>query len=323
LKNRNFTVVILGLLLFGGSQLSASCQNVSTKKDDFVSQISQKRIDRYFQDIIRFSPRPPESNTFRKCRLYLVNTLKSFSLKAWEEPFTANTPKGAISMANVVAEKKGDTNRIIYLASHIDTKIIDGIEIQGANDSGSSTAALLELARVISKHNTKFTYRFVFFDGEESIGKDMNERDGLYGSKEHVRRLKANNLISNVHAMILLDMIGDKDPVINRDLNSSPELYSLFAVCCQRLGYTSLSTGKASYMYDDHVPFLRAGVPSLDLIDFDYGPNNSFWHTEKDTAENVSVKSIFKIVQVVACMLESFEKPENYRKLSRPGLDNS
>ncbi len=310
LKKRSFTVVILGLILFGGSQLSASCQDVSIKKDDIVSQISQKQIDRYFQEIIRLSPRPPESDTFRKCRLYLVNTLKSFFLKAWEESFTASTPKGAIGMANVIAEKKGQGDRIIYLASHIDTKIIDGIEIQGANDSGSSMAALLELARVISNLNTKFTYRFVFFDGEESIGKDMNERDGLYGSKEHVRRLKSDNLISNVHAMILLDMIGDKDPVINRDLNSSPALYSLFAVCCQRLGYTNLCMGTESYMYDDHIPFLRAGIPSLDLIDFDYGPNNSFWHTEKDTAENVSIKSIFKIVQVVACMLESLERPQ-------------
>jgi len=308
LKNSRFTAVIFVLLLFGGSPPSTSCQDVSAKKNDFVSQISQKRIDRYFQDIIRLSTRPPESEIFRKCRAYLVNTLKSFSLKAWEESFTASTPKGTIGMANVVAEKKGDTNRIIYLASHIDTKIIDGIEIQGANDSGSSTAALLELARVISEQDTTFTYRFAFFDGEESIGEDMNERDGLYGSKEHVRRLKANDLISNVHVMILLDMIGDKEPVISRDLNSSPELYSLFAVCCQRLGYTDLSTGKASYMYDDHVPFLRAGIPSIDLIDFDYGPNNSFWHTEKDTAENVSVKSIFKIVQTVGCMLESFEE---------------
>ncbi len=308
LKNHRFTVVIFGLLLFCGSQLAASCQEASAKQKDIVSQISQKQIDRYFQEIISLSPRPPESDTFRKCRLYLVNTLKSFFLKAWEEPFTASTPKGAIRMANVVAEKKGDTNRIIYLASHIDTKVIDGIEIQGANDSGSSTAALLELARVISKHNTKFTYRFVFFDGEESIGENMNERDGLYGSREHVRRLTSDNLISSVHVMILLDMIGDKNPVINRDLNSSQELYSLFAVCCERLGYTNLCMGAETYMYDDHVPFLGAGIPSLDIIDFDYGPNNSFWHTEKDTVENVSIKSIFKIVQVVACMLESFEK---------------
>jgi len=229
-------------------------------------------------------------------------------LKVWEEPFTANTPKGAVGMANIVAEKEGDTDRIIYLGSHIDTKIIAGIEIQGANDSGSSTAALLELARVVSSHKTKFTYRFIFFDGEESIGENMNERDGLYGSKEHVRKLLSDNLIPRVHAMILLDMIGDKNPVINRDLNSSPELHSLFAACSKHLGYENLSTGSATYMYDDHIPFLRAGIPSLDLIDFDYGPNNSFWHTEKDTAENVSTISIFKVARVAACMLDSFEK---------------
>lgn len=309
-KNRKFTAIILVMLLLGGSQLNASCQKETAKKDDVVSQISQKQIDRYFQEIIRLSPRPPESEIFRKFRTYLANTLKSFSLKVWEEPFTASTPKGAISMANVVAEKKGQTDHILYLASHIDTKIIDGIEIQGANDSGSSTAALLELARVISKQDTKFTYRFVFFDGEESIGLNMTDRDGLYGSREHVRRLKGDNLIPNVHAMILLDMIGDKNPVIIKDLDSSQELYSLFAVCCQRLGYKNLSAGPATSMYDDHVPFLGVGIPSLDIIDFDYGPNNSFWHTEKDKAENVSVNSIFKVVQVVACMLESLERSQ-------------
>ena len=311
MKTSKFTAVVFGLLLLGGSPLRFSCQDVTEKRNDFVSQISQKRIDRYFQDIIRLSPRPPESEIFRKCRAYLTNTLKSFSLNVWEESFTASTPKGAIQMANVVAEKKGHSDRIIYLGSHIDTKIIDGIEIQGANDSGSSTAALLELAGVISGQETRFTYRFVFFDGEESIGINMNENDGLYGSKEHVLRLQANKLISNVHAMILLDMIGDKSPAINRDLNSSPELYALFAACCQRLGYTDLCAGTSSYMYDDHVPFLQAGIPSIDLIDFDYGPNNSFWHTEKDTAENVSIKSIFRLVQTVACMLESFEEKQD------------
>ena len=312
LKNRKLTVnvVFFVLLLLAGSQFFVFCQDASVKKNDFVSQVSQEQIDQYLQEILKLSPRPPGSEIFQKCRTYLANTLKSFSLKVWEEPFTASTPKGSIQMANVVAEKKGQGDRIIYLGSHIDTKIIEGIEIQGANDSGSSTAALLELARVMSTRKTKFTYRFVFFDGEESIGINMSERDGLYGSKAHVRRLEAENLIPKVHAMILLDMIGDKNPVINRDLNSSPELFSLFAACCQRLGYNSLCSGSETYMFDDHVPFLRAKIPSLDLIDFDYGPNNSFWHTEKDRAENVSVLSIFKVTRVVASMMESFENVE-------------
>ena len=308
LKKSGFFFVAMGLILFGGLQLSASCQKATSEQENLVSQISRKNIDKYFQDIIRLSPRPPATETFRKFRVYLFNTLQSFSLKAWEEPFTANTPIGAIRMGNVVAEKKGDTDRIIYLASHIDTKIIEGIEIQGANDSGSSTAALLELARVISKRDTKFTYRFIFFDGEEAIGRDMSDKDGLYGSKEHVRGLYREKLIPKIRAMILLDMIGDKNPVINRDLNSTPELYSRFVACCLHMGYTDMAKGAASYMYDDHVPFLRAGIPAIDLIDFDYGPDNSFWHTEKDTVENVSIESIFKVTQVTACMLESLEK---------------
>ena len=121
---------------------------------------------------------------------------------------------------------------MIYLGSHIDTKHIDGIEIPGANDSGSSTAALLELARVISTRDTEFTYRFAFFDGEESIEEDMNETDGLYGSKFHVRNLEQNKEVPNIRAMILLDMMGDRDLAVNRDYNSSQDLWRLFASCC-------------------------------------------------------------------------------------------
>jgi glutaminyl-peptide cyclotransferase len=268
---------------------------------------SKKRIENYFKELMRLSPRPVGSEKLRECRLFLMGTLKSFSLDVWEESFTADTPKGPFPMANVIAQKNGRGQGIIYLGSHIDTKHIEGIEIMGANDSGASTAALLELARVISDKDTELTYRFIFFDGEESIEEGMTEIDGLYGSKYHVLKLRQEENISDVRAMILLDMMGDKDLAINRDYNSSQDLWRLFASCCQRLEYGDIARGPATSMYDDHVPFLEAGIPALDIIDFSYGPDNSYWHTEEDTADKVSVENMFKITQVVLCMIDTLD----------------
>jgi glutaminyl-peptide cyclotransferase len=285
----------------------------SLQKRSEQEDASKKRIEIFFEELMRLSPRPAGSETLQECRVFLINTLKSFSLEVWEEAFTADTPKGPLPMANVIAEKMGGDQGVIYLGSHIDTKLIQGIEIPGANDSASSTAALLELARILSEKETELTYRFAFFDGEESIAVNMTERDGLYGSKHHVLRLQDKGKIPEVRAMILLDMMGDRDLAVNRDLNSSKDLWGLFSSCCRNLGFAEVAGGTASYMYDDHAPFLQAGVRSLDIIDFDYGPDNSYWHTEEDTADKVSVDSIYKIVQAVLCMLDSLEKNEHGR----------
>lgn len=317
------TLLLCGTLTSGGAGL-ASCRTENSRSEDVLpapegavstAQISaarmapsKKRIENFFNELMRFSPRPAGSEMLEKCRVYLENTLKAFSLDVWEESFTAGTPRGPLSMSNVVAEHKGRGKGIVSLGSHIDTKRIEGIEIPGANDSGSSTAALLELARIISGQKTEKTYRFIFFDGEESIEEGMTEKDGLYGSKYHVFNLRAEGRISDVRAMILLDMMGDKDLAVNRDFNSSQDLWLLFASCCKALGNGEIVRGQATYMVDDHVPFLQAGIPSLDIIDFSYGPDNSYWHTEKDTADKVSVDSIFKVIQAVLCMLETLDR---------------
>jgi len=289
-------------ILQAGSATNSAVMNSAEKKSP-----SKNRIAAYFEELMRLSPRPVASEKLRECRSYLMNTLKTFGLAVWEEAFTADTPRGPVPMANVIAEKKGHGQGTIYLGSHIDTKQIDGIEILGANDSGASTAALIELAGIISDMDTEKTYRFAFLDGEESIEEGMTERDGLYGSKYHVSRLQQEKGISEVRAMILLDMMGDKDLTINRDYNSSQDIWRLFVNCSQALGYADIARGSATYMYDDHVPFLQAGIPSLDIIDFSYGPDNSYWHTEQDTADKVSLDSIYQIIKVVLCMLETLD----------------
>lgn len=270
-------------------------------------QVDPVRLSEAFAALNRLAPRPPASGELAACRALIQERLRSEGLSAREEPFRALTPAGAILMANVIGEKPGRSGRIVYLATHIDTKRIPGIRFVGANDSGSSTAAVLELARVLAAADTRHTYRFAFFDGEEAIGRDITETDGLYGSKAHARGLEQRRESGQVRAFILLDMIGDRELNLVDDQNSDGALRSLLADCCRQLGDTAMLGGASGAIVDDHVPFRELGIPVLDIIDFDYGYGNSYWHTRQDVSENVSVDSIARVTRVVLCMVEYFE----------------
>lgn len=267
-----------------------------------------QRLERDFAAMIRLAPRPAGSERLEACRRLIAEELAGAGLGVRREPFRAVTPRGGIEMANVIGEKTGDPRRIIIVATHIDTKELPGVHFIGANDSGSSTAALLEIARVIAASSeSRATYRFVFFDGEESVGESISETDGLYGSRHHAGNLRRSGEAQSVRAMILLDMIGDRDLALTRDRYSSPELWSMLAACCSRLGWPEIAEGESNAIIDDHLPFRELGIPAIDLIDFEYGPWNSYWHTPRDIPDNVSVANIFRVTRVTLCMLESLD----------------
>ncbi len=269
--------------------------------------VDRNRLAAFFDAIMRSAPRPPGSKSLQDLRGYLRSTLEGMGLKVAEEPFPAQTPAGPIPMANLLAEKKGSSGQIVYLATHIDTKLMPAIRFVGANDSGSSTAAVLELAAVVSRLPGRLTYRFAFFDGEEALRRGITSEDGFYGSRHHAAVLARSGQASSVRAFILLDMIGDRDLDIVRDANSSAELYTLFADCCNRIGNSDILSGSSMGVGDDHLAFAELGIPVLDLIDFNYGPSNSYWHTAGDVPEHVSVESIARVTEGVLCMLETFE----------------
>ena len=270
-------------------------------------QVDAAKLSEAFAALNRLSPRPPASKALADCRAFIRERLRAGGLSVQEEPFQALTPVGPFQMANVIGEKPGRSGRIIYLATHIDTKRMPGVRFVGANDSGSSTAAVLELARVLSAADTRHTYRFAFFDGEEALGRNITETDGLYGSRAHARELERRRESGQVRAFILLDMIGDMNLNLTDDQNSSGELRSLLADCCRQLGDTAMLDGQRGAIVDDHMPFRELGIPVLDIIDFEYGYMNSYWHTERDVPENVSVDSIARVTRAVLCMVEYFE----------------
>jgi Zn-dependent M28 family amino/carboxypeptidase len=274
--------------------------------------------DRAFEHVrrlVEIGPRPAGSERAGRARDYLVAQLGALGVAVRTEAFTARTPLGPLAMANVVAELPGDTAEVILLASHYDTTRQDACP--GANDGGSSSGILLELARVLAtsrdaRRAVPHTVWLAFFDGEEAVV-SWTDEDSLYGSRHMVQELRARNGLGRVKAMVLLDMVGDRDLAIPREDNSTPWLSDLILNAAVRLGHQGHFTPERHGVTDDHTPFLRAGVPAVDLIDYRYGtdwqrygpggPTNAWWHTAEDTLDKISPRSLQVVGDVVLAAL--------------------
>lgn len=263
---------------------------------------------------VGFGPRPAGSAALEKTREYLLGELKSYGLKTMIEEFTPTTPRGKVKMKNIIAELPGESSDIVVISSHYDTKPYKEFAFVGANDGGSSTGALLEIARVMAAEQKKrrLTYQFVFFDGEEAFcaewGECLNGRDHTYGSRQMVERLQKEKRLDTVKALILLDMIGDKDLEIPREENSSGWLIEAIWATARELGLTKEFSNHTQAITDDHINFLQVGIPSIDLIDFDYGNDEtSYWHTKEDTLDKISVHSLKLVGDVVLLSLPKIE----------------
>ena len=193
------------------------------------------------------------------------------------------------------------------MAGHYDTKRFDEFRFLGANDGGSSAALLVELARVLGTRRNALNYWLVFFDGEEAV-RDWSATDSLYGSRHLVEKLSSSGELSRTQALILVDMIGDAQLRIRREYSSTSWLNDLIFNVAQRLGYGKYFVDGRIAVDDDHMPFINAGVAAVDLIDFDYGPNNSYWHSARDTLDHCSPQSLTIVGRVVAATLIELEK---------------
>ena len=265
---------------------------------------------RAFEDLKRLvalGPRPAGSPALAKARGEILGQLKQAGVAAEEDSFVAATPLGSVPMANLIGRIPGERPQVIILAGHYETKRIDDITFTGANDGGSSAAFLTEMARVLAHRKNFFTYWLVFFDGEEAF-REFTETDGLFGSRHLVQKLTAGGELSRVHAMILVDMIGDAKLNVNRDMNSTPWLNDLIFKTARRLNYGQNFPDEQRAYQDDHIPFINAGVSAVDLLDLDYGPNNRYWHTAQDTLDKCSPASLTIVGRVVMATLEELEK---------------
>jgi Zn-dependent M28 family amino/carboxypeptidase len=263
---------------------------------------------------IEIGPHVPGSPEIVKAREYIINELKSAGLGVSTDEFSASTPMGDKKMANVVAEIPGESKDVIIIASHYDTKFFKDMYFVGANDPAASVGTLLEIGRVLgaAKQKPKLTYRLVFFDGEEAFcegwddcGKP-NAPDNTYGSRHYVSQLRQNNELNHTRALILLDMIGYKNLELGRDTMSTKWLQDIIWQTARELGYGNYFVDRPEGIGgDDHEPFLRAGIDSVDLIQLNGYPH---WHTAEDTLDKVSARSMKVVGDVVLASLPRVEQ---------------
>ena len=253
---------------------------------------------------VAFGPRPSGSAPLAACRQYIEAQLKAAGITFREQPFDAMTPAGMIHMINVVGTIAGRRPERIALATHYDTKRFAEFTFVGASDAASSTAAVLELARVLKNRQNEFTIELLFLDGEEAVNTEWRDPDNTYGSKYYVRAAQQAGTLGGLKALILLDMVGDRDLDVRADSNSARWLNSIVWSSAARLGYTSAFLPEDFTVEDDHLPFVQAGVPSVDIIDLDYPQ----WHTAQDDLDHVSARSLQIVGDVVLDALPQIER---------------
>jgi Zn-dependent M28 family amino/carboxypeptidase len=242
----------------------------------------------FTKKIVSFGPRTPGSPGMEKQRDWILLTLRRLRIDAQVDRFTASTPKGPMPMANLIARLPGTSGRLIVISGHYDTKFLPGFV--GANDGGSSAGFLLEMARTLAARDRRDEIWLVWFDGEEAV-EQWSATDSLYGSRRLAAKWAGDGTASRIQALINVDMIGDRNLGILQETNSWAALRQIIWSSAQSLGYGRHFLQRQAPIEDDHVPFLRAGVPAVDLIDFDYGPNHSWWHTPEDTVDKLSASS--------------------------------
>ncbi len=253
------------------------------------------RALQYVKDIVAFGPRPLASTSHKKVEDFLLAHLRGDEVE--NDVFTANTPDGKFPVHNIVAKFPGSKDGIIVIASHYDTNYpLRNTKYVGANDGGSSSALLLEIANQLrGKKMDGYSVWLVWDDAEESIRPDTEmpfEQDALYGITHLAEKWQADGTLKKIKAFLLADMVGDADLNIEHETNSTPWLEEVVYESASRLGYQSHFFARSMAVTDDHLPFLKRGVPSADLIDFNYGYNDVFWHTEQDTVDKLSPKSL-------------------------------
>jgi glutaminyl-peptide cyclotransferase len=254
-----------------------------------------KALD-YAREFVAIGPRWVGSPGHAQAEQFLRSHFQHDQLE--EDAFTANTPIGVVSLRNFIVRFPGKKDGVIVLGTHYETNYpLRNINFVGANDGGSTTGLLMAIAdqlRVESARGGKldgYSVWLVFFDGEEAF-QTWSASDSTYGSRHLAAKWGRDGTLSRIKAFMLADMIGDKDLDIQRESRSTGWLVDLVAQAAKKFGDERYFFQREEAVDDDHLPFLERGVPSIDVIDLDYGPNNSYHHTAQDTMDKISAHSL-------------------------------
>lgn len=267
-----------------------------------ASAFDSARAWAHLERMVAIGPRPAGSTQIRQTRAYITRQLAELGLTVQEQPFVATTPLGRIEMVNLIVRLPGRRPERLLFTGHYDTKLFRDQVFVGASDGASSAAFLIELARVLAARPREFTYDLVWFDGEEAIREWMGN-DHTYGSRFYVQSEARAGTLASAKAMVLVDMIGDRDLRIRRDNASTPWLTAVIWNAAARLGRQDVFIDETTQIEDDHLPFLAAGIPSVDIIDLDYPA----WHTPDDDLAHVSASSLQAVGDVLLAAIPDIE----------------
>jgi glutaminyl-peptide cyclotransferase len=282
-------ILVLTIFLF------SSCDNSDELSTEPIPKIDAKYAFSLVKELSAIKPRYSGSGEGTRKAVELIsreirNSSLSVELDKWQEP----TSEGIIEFWNVMTEIPGKSSDFILIGSHYDTKKMLSIpDFEGANDSASSTGLLLAMIKAIKNHpaRTPLTLKFAFFDGEECFI-SYTETDGLFGSRHLAEKWKRDGSLKKCKAVIILDMVGDKDLNITIPSGADPEIVKKLKQIAEKQNKIQYLSEYGNDIIDDHTPFQREGIPTLDIIDFEFGEGNMYWHTKADSMDKISKESL-------------------------------
>ncbi len=309
LQRRVFSALVIFIPIVCSNSLRAAPANI-------WEQFSGEKAFAHVQRLVDFGPRPPGSKAIEKSKDYIEDELRRSGWQVTRQAFSDDTPRGKLQFVNLIAQFSGQgkpASPLFLLCSHYDTKMFDAIRFVGANDGGSSTGLLLELARVIGQHpNMARKIELVFFDGEEAF-EQFSQTDGLYGSRYFARQLQSGGAKQPAHSAthsvaggfrggLLFDMVGDRSLGITLPADSPAEIARNIFAAAEALKLRNYFTYLGRELIDDHAPLNAIGIPMIDIIDFDY----PWWHTADDTMDKISAQSLQIVGSVALYYLSEF-----------------
>jgi glutaminyl-peptide cyclotransferase len=249
-----------------------------------------KRAFAHVAKQVSFGPHPAGSQANSQVQDYLKSELESYGCTVETDSFSADTPAGRLPMKNILVKIPGEMPGVILLGTHYDTKRI--ANFVGAVDGGSSTAVMLELARLFCKQRGKYAVWIAFFDGEEAVRLEWEDPDNRYGSRQMAARFANSGDLKRIRALLLADMVGGRNSHFRRDDSSTKWLTDLVWEVAARLGYSSLFLNERTEIGgDDHDSFTKRNVPAVDVIDLNLD-EVPYWHTPQDTLDKISAKNL-------------------------------
>src|SRR5215510_15194623 len=244
---KRIVILSVGLLVIVALGFGLQRNRVTPSNSPFNEQ--RAAVD--LQTIVGFGPRPAGSDAIAKTRSYIIAELQKAGLTADLDEFDARTPRGFKHMVNIRARRPGSKSSVIAVTGHYDTKLFENVRFVGASDGGSSAAWLLEFARCTRELKLENTLEFIFFDGEEAVV-EWTDDDSVYGSRHDVDRRIRNSTIKDIKALILVDMIGDKNLNIKREGQSTGWLKDIIWNTAQSMGYAKEFPNDEMEISDDH-----------------------------------------------------------------------